>query len=306
MSLFFILTGGLTRDWYLQLFRCLLNPMYGLFEFSSDGSTYQPATATSLDNVSLNLKYYKFAGRMLGKAIFDGQLVDAHFTRSFYKHMLGTPVTPNDMEAIDPQFYKSLRQILDHNLDDLCLELTFTADQLDKLSDKVEQIDLKPNGSNIDVTDANKEEYVRLLTAHRMTTGIRSQLDKFLLGLHEIIPKYLLQLFNENELELLISGLPNIDVLDLKWNTVLVGYTKSSQNIMWFWNILSTMDQQDLALFVQYVTGTSKVPVGGFKTLQGMNGPQKFQIHLMSVKSGATSKLRRRKKCCCCCFDGSC
>jgi hypothetical protein len=47
------------------------------------------------------------------------------------------------------------------------------------------------------------------------------------------------------------------------------------------------MDQQDLALFVQYVTGTSKVPVGGFKSLQGMNGPQKFQIHLMKERNNA-------------------
>lgn len=53
---------------------------------------------------------------------------------------------------------------------------------------------------------------------------------------------------------------------------------------MWFWNVLDSMNQQDLALFVQYVTGTSKVPVGGFKSLQGMNGPQKFQIHKMNVK----------------------
>jgi len=282
--------GGLTRDWYLQLFRSLLNPMYGLFEFSADGSTYQPATATEVENHSatekkLNLKYFRFAGRMVAKAIFDGQLVDAHFTRSFYKHMLGIPVTPNDMEAIDPQFYKSLRQILDHSLEDLCLELTFTADQ--SKFDKIESIELKPNGSKIPVTDDNKEEYVRLLTAHRMTTGIRDQLHHFLKGLHELLPKHLLQLFNENELELLISGLPNIDVLDLKWNTELVGYNKSSQSIMWFWNVLGAMDQQELALFVQYVTGTSKVPVGGFKCLQGMNGPQKFQIHKMHGKSGS-------------------
>ena len=70
---------------------------------------------------NLNLKYFKFAGRMIGKAIYDNQLVDAHFTRSFYKHMLGIPVSTNDMEAIDPQFYKSLRQILDHKLEDLML-----------------------------------------------------------------------------------------------------------------------------------------------------------------------------------------
>ena len=61
---------------------------------------------------NLNLKYFKFAGRMIGKAIYDNQLVDAHFTRSFYKHMLGIPVSTNDMEAIDPQFYKSLRERL--------------------------------------------------------------------------------------------------------------------------------------------------------------------------------------------------
>merc|ERR1711865_1102780 len=97
-----------------------------------------------------------------------------------------------------------------------------------------------------------------LLCQAKMTTGIKNQLDQFLSGLHSIIPKHLLQLFNENELELLISGLPNIDVLDLKWNTVLVGYDKASESIMWFWNVLNEMDQQDLALFVQYVTGTSK------------------------------------------------
>jgi len=194
-------------------------------------------------------------------------------------------------------FFSLFFTVLDHNLDDLCLELTFTADQLDKLSEKVKVIDLKPNGSEIPVTDENKEEYVRLLTAHRMTTGIRNQLDHFLKGLHELLPKHLLQLFNENELELLISGLPNIDVLDLKWNTVLVGYDKASESIMWFWNVLNEMDQQDLALFVQYVTGTSKVPVGGFKCLQGMNGPQKFQIHKMTPKLSGSSPLPQSHTC---------
>ena len=94
---------------------------------------------------------------------------------------------------------------------------------------KIETINLKPNGDKIVVTDDNKDEYVRLLCQAKMTTGIKNQLDQFLSGLHSIIPKHLLQLFNENELELLICGLPNIDVLDLKWNTELVGYNKSDQ-----------------------------------------------------------------------------
>ena len=70
--------------------------------------------------------------------------------------------------------------------------------------------------------------------------------------------------FDERELELLISGLPSIDVLDLKWNTELVGFTKTSQTIIWFWSVLCSLNQEELALFVQFVTGTSKVPAGGF------------------------------------------
>ena len=111
--------GGVTREWFLLLFRQILNPNYGLFEFSADKSTYQPATVSEMIEEGLNLKYFKFAGRMIGKAIFEGHLVDAHFTRSFYKHMLGIPIQAEDMEAIDPQYYKSLRQILDHSMDDL-------------------------------------------------------------------------------------------------------------------------------------------------------------------------------------------
>lgn len=86
-------------------------------------------------------------------------------------------------------------------------------------------------------------------------------------------------MFNDHELELLISGLPEIDVDDLRANTEYQGYSSSSTVITWFWEVVREMDEQDLALLVQFVTGTSKVPLEGFKALQGVSGPQKFQIH---------------------------
>lgn len=79
--------GGLTREWYSVLAREIFNANYALFTATSDSVTFQP-NKTSYINPE-HLSYFKFVGRVIGKAICDGQLLDAHFTRSFYKHMLG-------------------------------------------------------------------------------------------------------------------------------------------------------------------------------------------------------------------------
>lgn len=78
----------------------------------------------------------------------------------------------------------------------------------------------------------------------------------------------LISIFNDHELELLISGLPEIDVEDLRNNTEYSGYTAASPVIQWFWEIVRGLDKEDLALLVQFVTGTSRVPLEGFKALQ--------------------------------------
>ena len=49
----------------------------------------------------------------VAKALFDGQLLDVHFTRSFYKHILGVKVTYHDIEAIDPDYFKNLKWMLE-------------------------------------------------------------------------------------------------------------------------------------------------------------------------------------------------
>lgn len=78
----------------------------------------------------------------------------------------------------------------------------------------------------------------------------------------------LINMFNDHELELLISGLPEIDVDDLRGNTEYTGYTPAAKQIQWFWEIVAALSKEDLALLVQFVTGTSKVPLEGFKALQ--------------------------------------
>lgn len=122
--------------------------------------------------------------------------------------MLGTPITYEDIEAIDPNYYKNLKWMLENDITNV-LDLNFSA-ELDHFG-KHAIVDLKPNGANIPVTEANKLEYVQLVSQHRMTTAIQEQIAMFKEGFHALIPKNLISIFNDRELELLISGLPEID-----------------------------------------------------------------------------------------------
>ncbi|CDH93242.1 HECT-type E3 ubiquitin transferase [Caenorhabditis elegans] len=271
--------GGLLREWFSVITREIFNPNYALFITApGDMVTYMINKASYINPEHLD--YFKFVGRLIAKSVFEHKYLDCYFTRAFYKHILNLPVRYQDLESEDPAFFKSLDFLLQNPIDDLALDLTF--------STEVEEFgvrsvrDLKPNGRKIEVNDANKDEYVKLVCQMKMTGSIRKQLDAFLTGFYEIIPKDLISMFNEQELELLISGLPTVDIDDMAANTDYKGFQKTSTHIQWFWRALRSFEKEDKAKFLQFVTGTSKVPLQGFASLEGMNGVQKFSIHMDS------------------------
>lgn len=98
-------------------------------------------------------------------------------------------------------------------------------------------------------------------------------------GFHDIVSPELISIFNEQELELLISGLPDIDVDDWKNHTEYHNYQAASPQIQWFWRAVRSFDKEERAKLLQFVTGTSKVPLNGFGQLEGMNGFSRFNIH---------------------------
>ncbi|KAH6764972.1 hypothetical protein C2S51_016221 [Perilla frutescens var. frutescens] len=273
--------GGLTREWYQLLSRVIFDKGALLFTTVGNESTFQPNPNSVYQTE--HLSYFKFVGRVVGKALFDGQLLDVHFTRSFYKHILGVKVTYHDIEAIDPDYFKNLKWMLENDISDIP-DLTFSIDaDEEKLilyeRAQVTDYELIPGGRNIRVTEENKHQYVDLVAEHRLTTAIRPQINAFLEGFTELIPRDLISIFHDKELELLISGLPDIDLDDLRANTEYSGYTAASPAIQWFWEVVQELSKEDTARLLQFVTGTSKVPLEGFSALQGISGSQKFQIH---------------------------
>ncbi|XP_061674924.1 E3 ubiquitin-protein ligase HACE1 isoform X7 [Syngnathoides biaculeatus] len=266
---------GVVREWFDILSNEIINPDYALFTQSADGTTFQPNSNSSVNPDHLN--YFRFAGQILGLALFHRQLVNIYFTRSFYKHILGIPVNYQDVSSIDPEYAKNLQWILDNDISDLGLELTFSVET--DVFGAMEEVPLKLGGTSIVVTQENKAEYVQLVTELRMTRAIQPQINAFLQGFHTFIPPSLIQLFDEYELELLLSGMPEIDVQDWCRNTEYTsGYNPQEAVIQWFWKVVSQLTQEERVLMLQFVTGSSRVPHGGFAYLMGGSGLQKFTI----------------------------
>lgn len=174
-----------------------------------------------------HLNFFKFIGRIIGKAIFDGHLLECYFAKPLYKMILGEDLCFADLEDLDNDYWRNLKWSIDNDVEDL--EYYFAVDQ-DHFG-KREVIELIPNGSNIKVTNENKQDYVEKLAYFKMYSNIKKQVDALLSGFYDLIPKELVSIFNHKELELLIAGLPEFDLADLKAHSEFIGYTSKSPQI---------------------------------------------------------------------------
>ncbi|KAI8060438.1 E3 ubiquitin-protein ligase RSP5 [Gongronella butleri] len=281
--------GGLSREFFFLLSHEMFNPFYCLFEYSAhDNYTLQINPHSGINPEHLN--YFKFIGRVVGLAIFHRRFLDAFFIVSFYKMILNKRVTVADMESVDAEFHRSLQWILDNDITDV-LDLTFSTD--DERFGQVETVDLKPGGRDIEVTEENKKEYVGLITEWRISKRVDEQFQAFKKGFNELIPQELINVFDERELELLIGGIAEIDVDDWKKHTDYRGYTEQDDVIQWFWDCVRSWDSEKKSRLLQFTTGTSRIPVNGFKDLQGSDGPRRFTIE----KSGEVTQLPKAHTC---------
>uniref|UniRef100_A0A8C1T364 E3 ubiquitin-protein ligase n=1 Tax=Cyprinus carpio TaxID=7962 RepID=A0A8C1T364_CYPCA len=282
--------GGIAREWFFLLSHEVLNPMYCLFEYAGKNNyclQINPASSINPDH----LTYFRFIGRFIAMALYHGKFIDTGFTLPFYKRMLNKKPTLKDLESIDPEFYNSIMWVKENDLEECGVELYFAQDM--EILGKVTTHQLKNDGENELVTQDNKEEYISLLTDWRFTRGVEEQTKAFLDGFNEVVPLEWLRYFDEKELELMLCGMQEIDLNDWQKNTIYRHYTKNSKQIHWFWQVVKEMDNEKRIRLLQFVTGTCRLPVGGFAELIGSNGPQKFCID----KVGKETWLPRSHTC---------
>ncbi|KAG8448938.1 hypothetical protein GDO86_015850 [Hymenochirus boettgeri] len=266
--------GGPRREWFELICKVLFDTSNQLFVRFSD-SNQGLVHPNSSRPPNLRVKLYEFAGRVVGKCLFESsqgggyeQLVKARFTRSFLAQIIGLRMHYKFFETDDPDFFQSkVQYILSHDVTDsgLCFaeEKYGRAGQLEKI------VDLIQGGSQVPVTNENKVYYLNLLAQHRLSNQVREEVEHFLKGLNELVPDNLLGIFDENELELLMCGTGHIAVQDFQAHAVVIGGSwHFREKVMnWFWAIVCSFTQEELARLLQFTTGSSQLPPGGFTSL---------------------------------------
>lgn len=273
--------GGLARDWFQIVTENIFNPDVGLWKPSAANQMCMEINPASEFLCEDHLDYYRFLGRVLGKALFDQRLVAGHMVQYIYKYLLGWPINFSELEMVDEEYYNSLKQLqsMADNGDDISmLYATFSATEEDFLGGKNE-IELVPGGADIEVTNDNFPEYLEACLKYRLLDRVKPQLTELLLGFFDVIPEPILTIFDFQELELLLCGLPKIDVNDWRINTEYQNLEPEDPVCQWFWEVVREYDEEMKARLLRFATASPGVPPQGFESLQGNDGAvRKFTI----------------------------
>jgi E3 ubiquitin-protein ligase HUWE1 len=203
--------------------------------------------------------------------MIEGVPIDAHLTTAFLKHILNRPPSLRDLEEVDPEVHKSMKWLQEHKVtSELGLDFSATDGELGLEM----KIDLIPNGSTVPVTEENKNQYVSRMIEYYLRERIKDQLDEFCKGFHALIPIDEIKYLQPSELDLIICGVPEINIQDLKENCQLhQPYEPNHPVIQRFFRVLEKWDNEKRAKLLKFWTGSSKVPQGGFKTFRDTNAP---------------------------------
>ncbi|KAJ2931954.1 hypothetical protein H1R20_g5141, partial [Candolleomyces eurysporus] len=257
--------GGVFKEFFTDLCKEVFDTDRGLWLANKKNELYPNPHAYATESHSLN--WYRFIGRILGKAMYEGILVDVAFASFFLAKWLGKQSFLDDLASLDPDLYKGLIFLKHYkgNPEDLSLNFTIAVEELGV----TKNVELIPGGSDISVTKENRLKYITLVSHYRLSRQIKKQSEAFFEGLSEMIDARWLRMFNQQEVQILIGGVnAPIDLDDLRQNTNYGGlYDDRHPVIVAFWKVVEGFDQEQRRALLRFVTSCSRPPLLGFKEL---------------------------------------
>ena len=283
--------GGLFREWFIILIEELEKKEKGIFEKSECDEISYVFNKNLNEQSSWVEKYLSFIGKLMAKSIIDNITINLSFNILIYKLILEEEIKFEDLKNIDTYLYSSLlslKQMKPEELD--AMEIYYTY-QYNDSEGKLVTDELIPDGENIKVTDINDYIEKRIKYIVKKSKFLVEYIQK---GLFTYIPKNILKSINSYELELLICGRPFIDVKEWKENSVYKGkYSKSSSCVKWFWEEIYKLNQENLRRFLQFSTGSSRVPINGFQNLESNRGElAKFCLNSVPYNKNGNNYIR--------------
>ena len=264
---------GVAKEFIVDVLRAGFEPSAGLFCAGDDGALFPDPAA--LVRVPDALAKFEWLGAVLGKALFEGILVELPLARAFLNQLLGRSNSLSEMPALDPTLYRSLMALRAHDGDFDALCLSFAVPQFVYGDQPVpphlqRTVNLKPGGADLAVTRANRVEYIYLVAHYRLNLQLRRPSEAFLRGLSSVVPRRWLALFSAAELQLLLGGSDApLDVDDWQAHAVYAGgYHPDHPVVTAFWATLRGFSPDQRAATLKFVTSCSRPPLLGFAHLQ--------------------------------------
>ena len=283
--------GGIMREWLTSLFKEFQKPENKLFT-KADTKDYSIKVYNDKNFSKNKLKIFEFIGKIFVLALLNDLTINSCFNIYIYKIILDEPVELEDLIFIDSEIYHSIQKL--QKLENFSnLELYFAENEKDEKGN-VNSINFILDGANIPVTKENMSYYFQKKTEYIMNKD-RPYINHIKKSIFSYIPETLIKIFTANELELMLNGTPFIDVSDWIENTEYEGYSPSDEIIINFWDIVRELPQEKLSRLLQFSTGSTRVPVGGFKSLQSNRGNiAPFSIYRLEYEKGKRNYIKAR------------
>ena len=258
--------GGVSKEFFQLLISQLFDDSLGAFVHTTDHRSQW----INKDKLYSDEEFF-LIGIVLGLGLYNNILLDIHFPKVMYKKLLNQPVVLDDIISIDPELYEGFNKLLTYpNLNEIeyvfCRNFTVEWNHFDEKR----TIELIPDGANIIVNGDNRKEYVDRLVEWILVDSVKSQFDSLCKGFYHFIDTQFQKLLRPEELELLLVGLPHLDFKELELSTEYIGppyWTSSFPLIKGFWEIVHSMSFEEKQKLLKFVTGSTKAPVTGLKSL---------------------------------------
>ena len=262
---------GVFKEFLEETIKKVFDPGLNLFCTTSEERLFPSPLSHITEN---HLDLFEFVGKMIGKAVYEGIVVDVPFASFFLTQILGHDHSAmysylDEMSSADPELHKNLNYVKHYDGDLEDLGLTFSFDQ--DILGKVVTYELIPGGRTINVTNTNKISYIHHMAHFKMHKQIATQVAAFRKGFKAVIKPDWLNMFSGPEVQRLISGDNSpVDLRDLRRNTSYYGgFHDSHRVINWLWEILEKdFNDKERSLFLKFVTSCSKPPLLGFENLE--------------------------------------
>ncbi|XP_048518529.1 E3 ubiquitin-protein ligase TRIP12 isoform X1 [Dendroctonus ponderosae] len=238
---------------------------------------------------------FRFLGKFMARAVMDSRMLDLPFSLTFYRWLLGHEhcLTLADLKHVSPDIYSTIRKMQDvvRARDEILQNSALTEEEQSELVEKLEfdgcliddlglvfvvpgyNVELIKNGKNTHLTIHNLHVYVQVLTHWLLHEGVARQMEALREGFNSVFPSQNLCIFQPDELEQVFCGSPKDHVAGWDVKTLMDccrpdhGYTADSKAIRFLFEVLSSYDREEQRMFVQFLTGSPRLPVGGFKAL---------------------------------------